>query len=187
MTPRLVFGSRFLSFALLIAVLPMGLSGAALRSAFLLIALPAAILGLFQTSLMRAMKGTVFFIASGEPETVRLKLKQGKASIWPEGTEAFSDWLIAFVYGGRYWSAIAFGAFLVFMFSSQRIITATAGVALLWAMRLLYRAISEPFSPKFFGDSLEELKKKHFIIKEPPASGPPAIGEPPPTTDDKPD
>jgi hypothetical protein len=181
-TPRRAFGLRLLSFALLIAVLPMGLSGTALRSVFLTIALTAGIFGRFQASLIDAMKETKFFYASGDTAT-NMKVTQRETLVSTKSTDAFSDWLVSFVHGGPYWMAIAFGALVVFVFPSSRTVTATAGAALLWGMRLIYRSIVEPFTPQFFGDALEEWRKEHFTM-EPPKSSPPAIADPP-ATDDK--
>ena len=181
-TPRRTFGLRLLSFALLISLLPMGLNGAALRSAFLMIAITSAIIGSFQASLIKATKETKFVYGATDAIASRVNLKQGTPSISTHSVEAFSDWVVSVVHGGRYWIAVAFGALAVFVFPLPRVITAIAAIALLWGMRLLYRSIVEPFTPQFLGDALDQWRKEHFA-KYPPEPTPPAIGEPPTTND----
>jgi|GEM_PF-4408712 hypothetical protein len=181
-TPRRAFGLRLVLFALLIAVLPIALSGALLRSAFLTITLGSAVLGRFQVSLLSAFKETKFFVARGNVTTK--PEEPTKMPPWASGTEAFADWMVSFVHGGPYWLAMAVGSLVIFVFPSPRTVTTIAGIALLWGMRLIYRSIVDPFTPQFFGDSLETWKNEHFTT-EPSPNTPPAIGQPPSATKDE--
>ena len=179
-TPRRAFGLRLLLFALLISLSSIALSGAALRSTFLAVALASALLGRFQAYLLLAMKETKFFIAKGD---VAIQPKTEEMSPSPTGADAFADWLISFTHGGRYWIAIALGSSVIFIFPSSSTITVIAIVALLWGMRLIYRSIVDPFTPQFFGDPFETWKKEHFTA-EPPSKTGTALGESPVAADD---
>src|ERR1700733_9912587 len=108
-TPRRTYGLRLLTFCLVLALFPMALNGAALRSLLLILATCSAIFAFIQLRLETySVKYTATVTitplnSKPEEQDDGSDLKEVYEAIVADRTQALEDSLLTFIFGGRYW------------------------------------------------------------------------------------